>query len=143
VLKKLNDIEAHVIAKDNDKVVAYLLAMTVRSQTDVPILIPMFEAFGNTVYGNKRISEYNYIVVGQACVDKQYRGQGVFDACYSAYRKFLQHKYDFAITEIASTNTRSLAAHRRVGFDEISRYTADNGVEWVIVVWDWWRSHQG
>ncbi|HEY1200857.1 MAG TPA: GNAT family N-acetyltransferase, partial [Niastella sp.] len=39
-LKKMNEIEQHVIGKDNDRVVAYLLAMTAHSRFDVPVLFP-------------------------------------------------------------------------------------------------------
>src|SRR5438552_11059645 len=61
-LKNLNDIENHIIAKDNDKVVAYLLAMTQQARFDIPILIPMFERFERISLRNKLISDYNYIV---------------------------------------------------------------------------------
>ena len=58
-LKALNDHEKHVIAKDNYKVVGYLLAMTKQSRFDIPVLIPMFELFDTLSYGNKNISGYN------------------------------------------------------------------------------------
>lgn len=136
-LRKLNDIEPHLIAKDGSTVVAHLLAMTQQSKLDIPVLVPMFELFDKISYKNRRISDYNYLVVGQACVDKKYRGQGIFDASYLAYRKQFMPKYDFAITEIATTNVRSLRAHKRVGFQEIHTYTAPDQVEWRIVLWDW------
>lgn len=136
-LKKLNDIEKHVIAKDNDKVVGYVLAMTQKSRYDIPILIPMFEAFDKIVVDGKSVNAWNYIIIGQVCVDKAYRGQGIFDRCYTAYRNFYGSKYDFAITEIATTNTRSLQAHHRIGFKEINSYLAPDKTEWVVVVWDW------
>lgn len=136
-LKKLSDIERQIIARDNDTVIAYLLAMTFESRFDIPILAPMFEIFNKIAYAGKKISEYNYIVVGQACVDKQYRGKGILDNCYSAYRNTFKDKYDFAITEIAGSNHRSLSAHKRIGFKEISRYTTEDQTEWYIVLWDW------
>lgn len=136
-LKRLNDIERHVIAKDNGKVVAYVLAMTSQSKADIPILIPMFDMFNKTRVGCKYISDYNYIVVGQTCVDKLYRGQGVFDNCYTAYKNQFENKFDFAVTEIASANARSFVAHARVGFKEMAKYTAADNVEWRIVVWNW------
>jgi GNAT superfamily N-acetyltransferase len=136
-LYKLNEIEAHVIAKDNDRVVAYLLAMTERSRFDIPVLLPMFELFEAVDYQHKKIAGYNYIVVGQVCVAAGYRGQGIFDACYDAYRSFFKHKYDFAITEIATRNQRSLNAHKRVGFTTIHQYKAPDGEEWNIVIWRW------
>lgn len=136
-LYKLNELEAHVIAKDNDRVVAYVLAMTVRSRFDIPILLPLFESFEEVLYQHKRIAEYNYMVVGQVCVAADYRGQGVFDACYAAYKNYFKDKYDFAITEVATRNQRSLNAHKRVGFKTIHTYSAPDGEEWNIVLWDW------
>lgn len=136
-LKILNDIERHIIATENGRVVAYLLAMTAESRTAIPVLIPMFDMFEKIRYGESTISDFRYIVVGQACVDKEYRGQGIFDKCYQAYRDYFRAKYDFAITEIASTNMRSLAAHKRIGFQEIGSYVAPDKVDWRIVVWNW------
>jgi GNAT superfamily N-acetyltransferase len=137
LLKKLNDHEKHVIAKDLDKVIGYVLAMTKQSKFDIPVLFPMFDVFDTVLYKEKRIPEYNYILVGQVCVDKEYRGQGIFDNCYTAYREFYKDKYHFAITEIANTNTRSLNAHKRIGFQEIYSYSGPDKTEWIIVLWDW------
>lgn len=40
------------------------------------------------------------------------------------------------ITEIALDNGRSIKAHQKQGFIEISRYS-QGPVEWSIVVWPW------
>ncbi|WP_316803829.1 GNAT family N-acetyltransferase [Pedobacter nototheniae] len=136
-LNKLNHIEPHIIAVDNGKVAAYVLAMTAQSRFDIAILIPMFEMFAEITYQKKFITDYNYLVVGQVCVDKNYRGQGIFDEVYNAYKKQYQNKYDFAITEVATKNLRSMKAHNRIGFKEIHRFTAPDGIEWSVVLWDW------
>ncbi|MFI5185205.1 MAG: GNAT family N-acetyltransferase [Chitinophagales bacterium] len=136
-LKKLNEIERHIIAKEENSVIAYLLAMTARSKNDIPVLVPMFEMFSKISFAGRSIAHYNYIAVGQVCVSKNYRGQGVLDNAYLKYKNHFKNKYDFAITEIASTNQRSLNAHKRIGFTEIHRYKAQDETEWVIVLWDW------
>ena len=136
-LKKLNDYEKHIIAKDKENVIGYVLAMTHHSKTDIPILIPMFTVFSTIMYAGKKITDYDFLVVGQVCVDKNYRRHGIFDNCYNEYEKHYKDKYDFAITEIASTNIRSLNAHRRIGFKEIHTYEGPDKTEWVIVLWDW------
>lgn len=136
-LKKMNDVERHIIAKKDDKVMAYLLAMTAAAEDDIPVLRPMFKLFNGIAFNGKPVSSYNYIVVGQVCVDRDRRGQGVLDNCYLAYRDAFKPKYDFAVTEIATRNTRSIAAHKRIGFEELHRYKAPHGEEWSIVIWDW------
>jgi ribosomal protein S18 acetylase RimI-like enzyme len=136
-LQNMNDIEQHIIAKDNDTVIAYLLAMTEKSKFDIPVLVPMFDVFENIKYKDIALSQYHYIVVGQVCVDKKYRGQGVLDKCYDLYVKMFRNRYDFAVTEIATSNQRSLNAHKRIGFRTIHEYVAPDGERWAIVVLEW------
>jgi L-amino acid N-acyltransferase YncA len=111
--------------------------MTEQSKFDIPILAPMFEVFNQVIYHGKKISEYRYLVVGQVCVAKEFRGKGVLNLCYQAYKKQFESKYDFAITEIAQKNIRSMKAHERIGFKTIHQYRESNGMDWNIVVWDW------
>lgn len=136
LLGLLNSIEPHIIAKDGDHVAAYFLAMTKISRNDVPMLVPMFEQFDELLYLGKKVSEYNYMAVGQVCVGKKYRGQGLFFSGYEAYRKAFEKDYDFAITEISISNARSLKAHQKVGFEVIHTFK-DEYETWAIVVWDW------
>jgi|RhiMetdeSRZDD1v2_1073273.scaffolds.fasta_scaffold13347_4 predicted GNAT superfamily acetyltransferase len=136
-LKKMNHIEEHVIAKHDDRVIAYLLAMTLCSKSDIPVLVPMFDMFEEIEFRNKKVSAYRYIVVGQVCVAEGFRGKGILDTCYATYRDFFETKYDFAITEIASRNQRSLNAHKRIGFETIHEYEAPDGEMWSIVLWNW------
>jgi hypothetical protein len=136
-LKKLNQIEEHVIAKEEDRVIAYLLAMTPDSKSDIPVLVPMFDMFEEIEFRNKKIAACRYIVVGQVCVAEGYRGKGILDTCYATYRNYFKNRYDFAITEIASRNQRSLNAHKRIGFETIHEYEAPDGEMWSIVLWPW------
>lgn len=116
---------------------ASVLGMTEQSKNDIPRLVEMYERFDHIQYKGNTIADYNYIIVGQVCVDKEYRGQGLFDSCFAAYKAHFKAKFDFAITEIASINLRSMRAHERVGFNSIHIYTDARGVEWHVVVWAW------
>lgn len=136
-LEKMHRYEPNIIAKDGDVVAAYVLGMTVQSKNDIPRLVEMYESFDHIIYREKPVSDYSYIVVGQVCVGKDYRGKGLFDECYNAYKNYFKSSYDFAITEIASINLRSMNAHKRIGFEIIHTYTDGSGVEWNVVVWDW------
>ena len=136
-LAKLNRIEAHVIGKEQDVVIAYLLAMTEKSKDDIPILLPLFSNFEKISYKGQLVANYNYLVVGQVCVAKDHRGKSVLDNCYDFYRRHFMKKYDFAITEIDKKNLRSMKAHERVGFSPIHEYIAPNKQEWSILLWDW------
>lgn len=136
-LRNLHDIQPHILCKHNGKVIAYLLTMTAKSKNEIPVLLPMFKIFETLIFRGKPISEYNYVVVGQVCIDKNYRGMGILDKCYSEYKLHLKNTYDFAITEISSRNSRSIRAHKRIGFTEIYKYASQNQEEWSVVVLDW------
>jgi|SRR5690554_162018 len=137
LLNKLHDIAPHIIAKDKSEVVGYVLAMTKKSRFDIPIIFPMFEEFDNIVFKGKTVSDYNYMVVGQACIHKDYRGRGLVENCFRKYKETFADRYDFSITEIAMSNKRSLYAHRKVGYEVVHTYTDPEQNEWAIVIWDW------
>ena len=135
-LLAMNKIAPHIIAKEGEEVVGYILAMTKESKNMIPVLVPMFNQFDGLHYLGRMVSEFNYMVVGQVCVGKNYRGQGLFDRMYEAYKQKFNEKFDFAITEIALSNTRSLAAHNRIGFEVIHEFEDDTQA-WAIVCWNW------
>jgi len=137
LLIELNRVAPHIIAVSNDKVIAYLLTMTAKAEASMPSLKHMFQEFKTITYNNKAITDSNYLIVGQVCVGKGYRGVGVLNNCYELYINQHQKKYDFAITEIATRNKRSLNAHLKIGFKEIHKYYSPEGEEWSIVILDW------
>ncbi len=131
ILKKMNDKQPHIIAKDEDNVVGYALCMHKDFKHEIEILRPMFS----------KIEEHldpstSYITMGQICVDKAYRKQGIFRGLYHKMRDELKEQYDLLITEVAANNTRSLQAHYAVGFTTLITYQSD-GVEWCLIRWNW------
>jgi hypothetical protein len=137
LIKRLNDREQHIIARNGDRVVGYTLAMTREARNDITVLVSLFDQLETIPVGDRKLSDHAFIVVGQVCVDKAYRGQHVLDSCYAAYREAYQGKYKMAVTDIVSTNLRSRRAHQRIGFREMKSFVDEAGTEWVIVVWDW------
>lgn len=115
--------------------------MTKASRYDLPIIFPMFEEFDKIMYKGKIVSDYDYMLVGQACIDKDYRGQELIENCFRVYKEAFVERYDFSITEIAKSNIRSLKAHQKVGFEEIHSYIDADNTEWSVVVWDWKRNN--
>ena len=137
ILKRMNDAEPSTIVKDEGRVIAYCLAMTRAFGYSIPILAPMFDSFKKTFFDGQTLDAFQYIVMGQVCIDEAYRGIGLFDQMYAAYRENLSPRYEIAITEISPRNQRSMRAHARVGFETALEYQAPDGQEWALVVWDW------
>lgn len=137
LMQAMNNAKAHVIAKDQDTIVGYCLVMLESFQDRIEVLQPMFEVFSHLTYQEKALLEYRFFVIGQICVDKAYRGQGIFDGMYQALQKQYTQQFDFVVTEVATRNVRSSKAHDRVGFELLHRYTDPRGEEWDIILWDW------
>ncbi|MEK6479460.1 GNAT family N-acetyltransferase [Catalinimonas sp. 4WD22] len=126
----------HMVAKANGDVVAYALVMLKEFGNSIPVLVPMFEKINTLQFKNKALSNTNYLVMGQVCVDKAFRGKGLFYELYTQMKLHLSHEFDYLITEVATRNPRSIRAHQKLGFECIYNYQAD-GEDWDILLWDW------
>lgn len=131
LLEQMNAACAHIVAKKEEKVVGFALVMLSNFRNEIEVLIPMFDRIDELIPKDK-----TYVVMGQICVDKNYRKKGIFRNLYQFYKEELQHKYNYLVTEIATTNLRSMQAHDSIGFKVICIYEED-GIEWNIILWDW------
>jgi ribosomal protein S18 acetylase RimI-like enzyme len=136
VLQRMNQQEPSIIALDANNIAGYCLAMTEDFKEEFPDLQPMYKEIALMQAQNK-LPVKPYITIGQVCVAGAYRGQGVFDSLYEAFKKQFSQRYTFAVTEISARNQRSLQAHKRVGFTIIHTHP---GGEWLTVLWDWSRN---
>ncbi len=139
----------HVIAKYDNQVIGYALCMMKSAEMLVPVLSGLFRIIdsiqyqGNKPYRNisllqktKQEDTYQYFVMGQVCVHKDFRGKGVFAGLYQYMRNTMSPHFEGIVTAISPRNPRSLRAHTKVGFDTIHEYTS-NGEDWKLVLWDW------
>ena len=132
VLAAMNKPFPHTIARDGETLAGYAMAMETSLRNAIPVLVPMFEQIDACIVDGQPLSEVNYFVMGQVCIAKGYRGQGLFAHMYDDLCQRLSIKYDYIATEIAADNLRSQKAHAKYGFDTLSRYVAD-GVVWLVV----------
>jgi len=124
-----------VIALSDGRVVGYNLAMPITMRQSMPSLVPMFEEFERCEFRGNPLGAYRYMVGGQVCVDREFRGHGLLTRLYHATRDRLPVGYQLCVTEVAARNARGLRAHQKMGFEVVSTY--HDGVElWKVVVWD-------
>lgn len=127
ILEQMNSLCPHIIAKYDGDVVGYALCMMESFRNDIPILIPMFKEIDSVIQKGS-----SYMVMGQICIDKSYRGQGIFRGLYNYMTSELRNDFDMIITEVDASNTRSSGAHRSVGFEVLKTYCA-NDHEWELI----------
>jgi len=133
LLQKMNSPYPHAIAKADEQVVGYALVMLKELRNDVPELIPMFDQIDKVIYKSQSMKDAQYFIMGQICIEKGFRGQGIFQKLYQDLAERLGKEFDFICTEIADRNKPSMKAHRKVGIVEIDRHLDEAGQEWVIV----------
>ena len=141
-IKGMMQAEPQIIAMDGEEIVGYALTASLDYAQTVKLLQPLVEKSKILTYNNtplmprSALSDIRYYIMGQVCVKAGYRGIGIFDALYQGHKEHLSSKYDGVITEIATENKRSLAAHRRVGFTTIYEYYDEvSQKDWEIVFW--------
>jgi predicted GNAT family N-acyltransferase len=127
LLKRMNDVCAHIIAKNKNTVVGYSLCMHPKFREEIEVLQPMFTEIKNVLSDIDR-----YIVMGQICIAKGFRKQGVFRKLYETMLMEIQPQFKSIITEVDLKNNRSLHAHYAVGFQLLSTYHS-GGQDWALI----------
>jgi GNAT superfamily N-acetyltransferase len=135
-LKKICATEPAVIALDGEKLAGYALCMNKVHSMQVPELWSFFSSLDKLTYQHKALQESTYLVCGQICIAKAYRGFNLMRRLYNTMSE-LKTKYQYCITEVSSQNIRSLNAHFKVGFKPIHEFLEENGELWHILLWDW------
>lgn len=135
-LHEMNSASPSIIAKVGDKVVGYALVATKEIRKGHDLIEGLFDAIDECEYRGELLRDVNYVVVGQLCVAKEYRGQDLVQKLYGHFRDCLSNEFIYLVTDVAKANVRSLKAHKKRGFQVINELMY-GGFGWDIVLWDW------
>lgn len=136
LLRQIHQLAPSIIVKDDDKVVGYALTTLPEARPFHQDLEEMFQGLETVTYEGQSLFSYRFYCMGQICIAKGYRGQGLVHSLYQKHKEVYSPHYNFLLTEISSRNPRSQKAHGKVGFRTIHIRT-DAVDEWNVVVWDW------
>ena len=135
LLKRMATFLPQVIALSDDRVIGYNLALHVAMKNEIPKLIPMFHEFEQSKYKGRLLETYKFMVGGQVCVDKDFRGQGLMSKLYHETKMRVPSGYEICVTEVSARNIISLRAHEKMGFEVVNTYH-DGKELWRVVVWN-------
>ena len=136
MMEAMHQFQPSIIAKDGDEIAGYVVVTDKNSYGQHPLIDDLFDSIDKLHYNGFSLKEVNYILVGQLCVAKAYRGTGLVQKMYQYYRDCLKTEYSYLVTDIAQENLRSIKAHVKTGF-EIIHSIQYGGIGWEIVIWDW------
>jgi hypothetical protein len=135
-LNALHSIVPSVIVKDGDMLAGYALSLTRECVKAYPTMIPTLAHLSTMQYKGRSLDDSRLYLMGQICVRKDFRGQGIVGMLYQYHRQQFSDQYDMLLTEISTANPRSLKAHEKVGFKIIDCYREGQD-DWNVVLWDW------
>lgn len=134
ILQEMNLSTAQIIAVDNKLVVGYALAMLKKHSELVPSLVTMFQMFEKLSFNGQCLKDF--YVMGQICISEDYRGQEIFEKMYGMHKSVYGKEFKRCLTEVSSSNLRSMRAHEKIGFQKTHNYQDATG-NWNIMLWDW------
>ncbi len=135
-LSKMHDASPSVIAKDGDRVVGFAIVTLQSVRHEHALLADLFNAIDKIKYQDHLLKGTKYLVVGQLCVAKDYRGLGLVQQMYQHFKTSLSDQFDYCLTDVAEDNPRSLKAHMKTGFQVVDTLSY-GGFGWDIILWDW------
>lgn len=137
LLRRMNEAAPAVIARRGRSLVGYALAMTREFGHELEVLRPLFERQDTIEHRGAPLGEADYLVMGQICVAEEARGRRLADRMYKYLRGCYHPRFPYCVTAVDERNTRSQRVHERIGFEELDRFRAADGREWVLVIWNW------
>lgn len=132
-LIEMNAAFPSVIAKDNEAVVGYAMITTKEMRNGHDLIKDLFDNIDRCHYEGKQLRDVHYVVVGQLCVAKAYRGMNLVKKMYDFFADAVKTEYAFMVTDVDCDNHRSLKAHAKAGFHVIDSLIY-GGKKWDIVI---------
>ena len=128
--------EGLFIAKDNQKIIAYIFAESWDFFSQYPIFEYMISLFPKLSFLDFEINSTSSFQYGPICIDKKYRGQGLIILLFEFMRIHIVKKYPLSLTFINKINIPSLKAHiEKLKWTIISDFKFNNN-EYYILAYD-------
>lgn len=101
------------VALDGDRVVAFALAAPWKFWSQWPFFRNMIRILGDYSFEGVTLTEANSYQYGPICIDRDYRGQGLFERVFAASLRTMEDRYPIMVTFVNQANPRSYAVHSR------------------------------
>ncbi len=120
---RMSESVAVVVGRNGDDVIGFICASTVEDCSENPLPAAMIARFPEILIGAHRLSELKCFIAGPVCVDKNYRGQGVFEGLYAELVGKAAAEYQAALALVSTANPRSIKAHAKIGMEVVGSFS--------------------
>jgi hypothetical protein len=123
-----------IIAKDENRVIAYAMAASWQFWADWPLFAHMIEKLPENHFRGQVLNAENSYQYGPVCIDKSYRGSGVFEKIFYASLESMMPRYSLMVTFINQINHRSYKAHtQKVKMETVNTFEFNNNNYYMLV----------
>lgn len=135
-VEQLQDVirnEGLFIAKDTNKIIAYIFAESWDFFSQWPIFNFMTTLFPNLTFLDFEITTKNSFQYGPICIDEKYRGKGLINPFFEFMRTHVVNKYPLGVTFINKLNIPSKKAHtEKLNWTIIADFQFNNNDYFVL-----------
>lgn len=132
--KLVEEEQGLFIAKNQDGIMAYVMAASWEYWSAWPIFAHMIQDLRNLKYDGQQLNVENSYQYGPICIDKNLRGTGTLETLFEIARKEMAKKFSFLITFINKVNTRSYEAHtRKLGLTLLQEFDYNNNSYYELI----------
>ncbi|OGT16741.1 MAG: hypothetical protein A3B69_02005 [Gammaproteobacteria bacterium RIFCSPHIGHO2_02_FULL_38_33] len=114
------------VCMKSQKLIAYLCATSFRFNEKFLILSKIPKELKNCLFQNKAVLSYSSFIASPACIDSNYRAQGILLELSITLLKNLSKNHEIAITLVAQENERSLKTVKKLGFTLLKTFILNN-----------------
>jgi len=126
-IENLIKLEGVFIAKDDDKLISYVMCASWHYWVAWPMFEYMASFLETLEFQGVKLTMDNSYQYGPICVAKEYRGQKVFENVFEFAREQMNKRYPILVTFINKINTRSYEAHvRKLGLEVVTEFEFNN-----------------
>ncbi|MCK5877785.1 MAG: hypothetical protein KAG43_09135 [Candidatus Marithrix sp.] len=130
----INKEQGLFIAKQNGKVVAYVMAASWEFWSVWPMFAFMIQDLPNLNFLGQTLNTQNSYQYGPVCIDKSVRGTGILEKIFEFAREKMAKKYPILVTFVNKNNPRSYEAHtRKLGLEVIQEFEFNNNYYYELV----------
>ena len=120
-LQAANEDVSVVVCTHLSKIAGFICLTTPSFKYSNDVALAMLEAIRDGEIFGKSFNQWKVCLCGPVCIEREYRGVGAFAKMYERIPEYAKG-LDLLVTLIATKNTRSIAAHQKVGLSKIADF---------------------
>lgn len=123
------------VALEDGKVIGFALAASWDFWKPWPLFAYMIEHLPEFSLNGETFTVENSYQYGPVCVDRAYRGTGVFEKIFAHSLQSMAGRFPYMVTFINQVNPRSYAAHtRKANVVEAGKFDWNNNHYWLMAI---------